>query len=97
MFSQLTAANTTMSQNLYIQKVENGTLKLLLANQTAVQDPSITKCLYFTQDRSKDVQLYAASFETKLQDVKKDLDALGPSDTHKADLVYLKDKSIKLN
>lgn len=43
------------------------------------------------------MQLYVASFETKLQDLKKDLDALGSSDTHKADLVYLKDKSIRLN
>lgn len=48
MFSQLTAANTTLSQNLYIQKVENGTLKLLPANQSVIADPSITKCLYFT-------------------------------------------------
>lgn len=96
-FSQIAAANSTINQNINIQKIENGTLKLVLANQSTLQDASTTKCVSFADDKSRDVQLYVASIESKIADVQKDIAALNSTSANKADLDYLRTKSIRLN
>lgn len=92
---QISATNNTINKNIYVAN-QNSTTKLTLFNS---QDPPTenTLCLVFDPSQSEDVQLYISSIQTKLENVRNDISALGSTSKNRADLTYLKDKYHRQN
>lgn len=93
---QISATNNTINKNIYAASVQNGTTKL---TPFSIQDSQTqdTLCLRFNSSQSGDVQLYISSIETKLDQVRTDISALGTNSKNQPDLTYLRDKYHRQN